>query len=196
MAQIKRRCKIYVSKINWAEEIPRLKTLGEAGETLSSIGLLYGVSKQRVKQVLSRYIPEWNDLYGGVVRRRARASKWHEKWGDKTSSSLYKIQRHKFARKHANATRVGYSWTVTFGELTWPTHCPVLGLELDYFAENRQENSPSFDRLDSNIGYDKGNVVIVSWRANRIKNDGTAEEHRKIADYLDKSTGIIHNSML
>jgi hypothetical protein len=32
----------------------------------------------------------------------------------------------------------------------------------------------------------KGNVEVMSWRANRIKNNGTPEEHRKIANYLEK----------
>jgi hypothetical protein len=64
--------------------------------------------------------------------------------------------------------------------------CPVFGLELDWFAEARKENSPSFDRVDPKLGYIKGNVQIISARANRIKNDGTAEEHRLIAAYMDK----------
>jgi hypothetical protein len=62
----------------------------------------------------------------------------------------------------------------------------LLGIELDYFAERTQENSPSFDRVDSSKGYVKGNVIVCSWRANRIKNDGTAEEHRKIYEFLSK----------
>lgn len=160
--------------------------MGEEGATYQLIGQRYGVSKQRIKQVISKLIPEWNDLYGGVVRRREVAEKWYNKWGEKNNSKLYKMQRLKFSRKKANALKTGYSWTVTFGELDWPTHCPILGIELDYFAETRQENSPSFDRVDSSKGYETGNVVILSWRANRIKNDGTSQEHRAIADYLDR----------
>lgn len=158
--------------------------MGGKGATLKYIADYYHVSRQCLHQVVKRYIPEWNDEYGGVVRRREIADKWYDKWGEKAQTKLYQMQRLKFSRKKANAIKVGYSWTISFGELTWPTHCPILGLELDYFAETRQENSPSFDRIDSNRGYDKGNVIIVSWRANRIKNDGTAEEHKKIAEYL------------
>jgi len=159
--------------------------MGSQGATLRQIAEKYAVSRQCLHQVVKRYIPEWNDEYGGVVRRRETADKWYEKWGEKTDTTLYKSQRHKFSRKKANAIKVGYTWTITFGELAWPTHCPILGLELDYFAETRMENSPSFDRIDSNKGYEKGNVIVVSWRANRIKNDGTPGEHRKIADYID-----------
>lgn len=66
----------------------------------------------------------------------------------------------------------------------WPEYCPILGIKLDYETNGRQENSPSFDRLDPTKGYISGNVQIISWRANRIKNDGSAEEHQKIANYL------------
>jgi hypothetical protein len=187
MALTRRRCKIYISKVDWKHELETIRQMGENGATYVDIGKKYGVSRQRVKQVLARLIPEWNDIYGGVVRRRATADKWYDKWGDKSDSKLYKMQRLKFARKKANATKVGYTWSVSFGELEWPSKCPILGIELDYFAETRQENSPSFDRIDNNLGYDRGNVVILSWRANRIKNDGTPYEHRAIADYLEKT---------
>ena len=159
--------------------------MGAKGNTLSAIASCYNVSRQCIHQVVKRYIPEWNDEYGGVVRRREIADKWYEKWGEKKDTDLYRAQRSKFNRKKANALKVGYTWSITFGELEWPTKCPILGIELDYFAETRQENSPSFDRVDSSKGYDKGNVIVLSWRANRIKNDGTPAEHRAIADYIE-----------
>lgn len=163
--------------------------MGKDGKTLREIGEHYGVSRQRIKQLFSQHgvTPEESGL---IVRRKrsreARAAAHFAKWGKKEDTDLYQAQRHKFRRKKANATRIGWDWTVQFGELEWPTHCPVLGMELDYFSEFVKENSPSFDRIDSGLGYVKGNVRIMSWRANRIKNNGTAEEHRKIADYLDK----------
>jgi hypothetical protein len=101
-------------------------------------------------------------------------------------SDLDRTQRARFTRKKQNSKQTGWEWLVKFHEINWPTHCPILGLEIDYFTEIRKENSASFDRIDNSKGYVKGNVHIISWRANRIKNDGTAEEHRKIADYLEK----------
>jgi hypothetical protein len=44
-------------------------------------------------------------------------------------------------------------------------------------------NSPSLDRINNNLGYVPGNVIVVSDRANRIKNNATIEELEKIVNY-------------
>jgi hypothetical protein len=172
-------------KTRWISELDEIKRLGALGLRMPQLAERYGVSKQRIKQILDKYIPEWDQKYGAAVNRQARADVRYAKWGVQEDNELYASKRRKFYSKKANAEHTGWEWSVEFGSITWPTHCPILGMELDYFAESRQENSVSFDRIDSTKGYINGNVQIVSWRANRIKNDGTAEEHRKIAEYLD-----------
>lgn len=181
---------VFKTKNNWKDEISVIKELGSVGTSQTDLAKKYGVSKQRIKQVIDKYIPDWNTNYGHAVNRKLEAESHFAKWGRKESTDLYQAQRQKFRAKRANATRIGYTWNLEFGELEWPTHCPILGLELDYFAESRQENSPSFDQVVPGKGYIKGNVRIISWRANRIKNDGTPEEHRKVADYLDQLNNV------
>jgi hypothetical protein len=61
------------------------------------------------------------------------------------------------------------------------THCPLLGYPFDSLEIRGGPNSVSLDRIDPTKGYIKGNIWIVGRRANMIKNDGTAEEHEKIA---------------
>jgi hypothetical protein len=170
----------FVKKSNWTPEI--IETMIQEGKTLTEIGEHFGISKQRVKQICQRH-----NLTNGVEhRKKLRAKKHFDKWGpERLHTEFYAVCREKFRNKKAQALLKGVEWSITFGELEWPEKCPILGLELDYFAESRQENSPSFDRVDPSRGYVAGNVVVVSWRANRIKNDGSANEHRLIADYLD-----------
>lgn len=69
-----------------------------------------------------------------------------------------------------------------------PSHCPILGIELDYLATSGKmtDSSPSVDRLNNDIGYVKTNIVVMSVRANRLKSDANAEDLRKIADFLEK----------
>lgn len=60
--------------------------------------------------------------------------------------------------------------------------CPYLGVKFHWEAtiglgcRSAHPNSPSIDRIDSAKGYIKGNVAIVSHRANTIKNDASEQE--------------------
>jgi hypothetical protein len=74
-----------------------------------------------------------------------------------------------------------------------PTVCPVLGIKLDYgkksHAGDTRDEAPSLDRVIDDRGYVSGNVRVISYRANRIKNNGTLEEHRAIVKFLKKELG-------
>ena len=83
-----------------------------------------------------------------------------------------------------NAKKRGHEFNLTREDFAvLPTHCPVLGVELDYSGSGKP-NAASIDRSDSTRGYVRGNVVIMSRRANTLKNDATAEELQKVLDYL------------
>jgi hypothetical protein len=172
---------VFKKKSSWTPEL--IESMIQEGKTMTEIGEHFRISKQRVKQICQRH-----NLTNGVQHRKAlRAKKYFDKWGpERLQTEFYAVCREKFRSKKAQALSKGIDWTVSFGELEWPEKCPILGIELDYFLERLAENSPSFDRIDPSRGYVAGNVRVVSWRANRIKNDGSANEHRLIADYLDK----------
>ena len=80
----------------------------------------------------------------------------------------------------------GWEVTVTPEEISVPEFCPYLGIKLDYNngISDSKDSSPSLDRIDNSKGYVPGNVEIISYRANRVKNDGTAAEHQAIADRM------------
>lgn len=65
-----------------------------------------------------------------------------------------------------------------------PTHCPVLGIPIDYSTgRGLRPDSPSIDRIDNSRGYVHGNRIVISRRANTIKNDATVAELRAVADF-------------
>lgn len=95
------------------------------------------------------------------------------------------------ARKRGRAR--GLEATITPADLIWPTHCPVLGLELEYpertgerKGQTMQPNWPSLDRWDNAKGYVPGNVFVISLRANSLKNSATYDEILRVAKYLSK----------
>lgn len=152
---------------------------------------LGNVSRQRVHQLYNKLVTLGRLTHEQLPKQALLLKKrttYKEKWGHFPEESyvradeFYQIIREKFRRKKASNYK--HEWNIEFNDLTFPTHCPILGIELNYSASYRSDDSPSFDRIDSSKGYVKGNVVIMSWRANRIKNDGTAEEHQRIADFI------------
>ena len=70
--------------------------------------------------------------------------------------------------------------------LDFPKTCPVLGIPIHYGSDIRSDNSPSIDKFYPELGYVKGNVQIISWRANRFKSDGSPEEWEEIAEWCKK----------
>lgn len=70
--------------------------------------------------------------------------------------------------------------------ITWPTHCPVLGIELNWAyggKKHMQPNSPSIDKIIPELGYIPGNAQIVSMKYNTMKQDSTPEQRQKVAEY-------------
>lgn len=64
--------------------------------------------------------------------------------------------------------------------------CPVLDIDLFWGSSGRGNrwNSPSIDRIDQNGNYTKDNIVIISWRANKIKGDCSIEELEAVLDFM------------
>lgn len=86
--------------------------------------------------------------------------------------------------------KMGLGGTITVDDIIWPTHCPVLGIELVYPEKGcghaYKFNRPSLDRWDNTRGYIPGNVFVISMRANSLKSNATAAELQAVALYARK----------
>ena len=105
-----------------------------------------------------------------------------------------KIWRHEFPERQllynlkCKCRRRGLDFDLALEDLKIPGRCPVLGIPLEWSKGQRTDNTPSIDRIDNGRGYVKDNVIIVSWRANRLKSDATIEELRRLAKFYGKKT--------
>jgi hypothetical protein len=91
------------------------------------------------------------------------------------------------ARKRAQSK--GWAFDLTFEDLQHlvVSRCPILGTELVWkygHGLGLGAHSPSLDRIDNSLGYIKGNVAIISHKANGMKNSCTIEELQAILDYI------------
>ncbi len=86
----------------------------------------------------------------------------------------------------AKAKRERLDFNLEVSDIVIPEFCPVFGIRLVPLGGKRTDATPSIDRVDNTKGYVKGNVWIISWRANRLKCDATVEELHKIVAAVDK----------
>ena len=66
-----------------------------------------------------------------------------------------------------------------------PPYCPVLGIPIFKVGGRQSDNSPSLDKLIPELGYVKGNVYVISFRANKLKGDATLEEMKAVVRYME-----------
>lgn len=95
----------------------------------------------------------------------------------------------------SRAKKRGIPFDIDIGDIIIPKVCPVLGIDIfrsepvPNSVKRNLPNSPSLDRIIPSLGYVKGNVRVISWRANDLKSDGRLEEFEAIVRDLQKMSG-------
>lgn len=98
------------------------------------------------------------------------------------------------AHKRAKQTDVECNITTKDIEECWPSNnrCPVYETIFERGKNKAVSSSPSLDRIDPTRGYVKGNIAILSFLANRIKQDQTDPKiFRKLAAWLKQRGGQV-----
>lgn len=97
------------------------------------------------------------------------------------SRYLYTLARNRAAKK-------GIPFDLQPEDVRVPTLCPVLGITLRVGNPGKcgfpLPDSPTLDRIIPEKGYVRGNVVVMSWRANSLKKDGTLDEITRLARWM------------
>lgn len=127
--------------------------------------------KEKIKAYQKQYYQENKDRYI-VYNRNKRAA-------DPIRNRLYDIK--------SRCRKVGIEFDLKEEDIVMPDVCPVLGIKLEKGSGSIQNASPSFDRIDPSKGYVKGNIQILSVKANAMKRDATPEELRMFARWVLKT---------
>lgn len=86
----------------------------------------------------------------------------------------------------SRAKKTGIPFDLTTKDIIIPPVCPILGIPLKINDALCGPDSPSLDRIIPELGYVKGNVLVLSHRANTIKSDATLEELKQVVAFLEE----------
>lgn len=105
---------------------------------------------------------------------------------DKKRSTENKLYRSSKAR----AIQAGQFHTITQEDIVVPVCCPICNTKLRHSdVRGGASDSPTLDKIIPENGYVRGNVAVICKLCNSTKGSGTAELHRRIADYIDAYQG-------
>ena len=93
------------------------------------------------------------------------------------------------ARCRARRDNLPFDITHEYLQSIATDECPVYGIVFEWGPSKlgkgyTKENCPNLDRIVPEKGYVKGNVAFISQKANRIKDNGTMQDHYAIADWI------------
>ncbi len=131
-----------------------------------------GCSKERKKLLFPKY----------NARQKEKGWPNRKKWLELRWESRLLVS----ARAHAQ--NKGLNIDITLEDINIPEKCPVLGIPLFFTKGKRTRNTPTIDRINNAKGYVRGNIVVVSWRANDLKKDATVQELRRLAKFYGEIT--------
>ncbi len=138
----------------------------------------YDASKE-ARAYYREYARNWRK--NNLERSRASAKRHYEKNRDKIieqqrSWRARRTEGYLLSAARRRAKSRGIPFNLSVDDICIPERCPVLGLPIDRNAAKWADNTPSLDRVDPRKGYVKGNVRVISRRANLLKNDATTDE--------------------
>ncbi|HXB28087.1 MAG TPA: hypothetical protein VNV25_25380 [Gemmatimonadaceae bacterium] len=127
-----------------------------------------------------------------VDRRRAWQKAWRERNAERVRCKerewcAANVERGMFRRAKERAKKLGLDFNLDVSDIVIPKICPLLGIVLERKPGVQADSTPSLDRIDSSLGYVKGNVWVISWRANNIKSDASLEELEMLLAGLERA---------
>lgn len=95
-----------------------------------------------------------------------------------------------FLAAKARAKLYNREFSIEESDIVIPERCPVFGISLKKAIKFHSDCSPSLDRIDNTKGYIKGNIVVVSWLANRLKNSMPLSMLKRLSDFYCKENAV------
>lgn len=101
---------------------------------------------------------------------------WEKRKECKRSYLIKNYIKSKWLNAKHRAEREGLEFNIREEDIAVPDVCPLLEIPLEIGTKYNYDSSPSLDRIDGSKGYIKGNVWVISNKANTMKNNASSEE--------------------
>ena len=166
------------------------KTKVQIGDTFNMLTVINIVSEQSDNNRSKRRYLVCSCKCGGTIKRETsdvtRGKVRSCGCSRRTRNGLSRSPEYRMwgaAKRRAKEKTLPFD--IEISDIHIPTRCPLLGIELQRSKRAASDNSPSLDRLIPDLGYVKCNILVISHRANQIKNAATVDELTLIADKLN-----------
>lgn len=98
-------------------------------------------------------------------------------------------ERNLWSLAKRRAKTKGIEFTIEEKDIDIPVICPILGIPIvKIYTKGKSTgptpNSPSLDRIDNTKGYIKGNVKVISHKANSMKHSASREDLIRFANWI------------
>lgn len=109
----------------------------------------------------------------------------NKKWYDNNKLDIEWRKKRLFNHLKNRAMIKNIPFDLEYSDIEWNDICPVFGCKLQYDStETAKNDSASIDKIFPELGYVKGNVRVISHRANWLKQDATIEQLENIIRYM------------
>lgn len=114
---------------------------------------------------------------------------------NRVKSQTPEWKMHQRAKMRSKAS--GLEFNISVEDIEIPDICPILGIRLNMNSgkSGAYKNSPSLDRINNDMGYTKGNIQVISQKANAMKHSASKLELQRFAIWVNKTYPIDINDI-
>lgn len=117
------------------------------------------------------------------LKDKSKCKQYLRDWKDRNrEKNLFQLAQHRAKTK-------GIEFNIELSDIIIPEICPILGLPIKKAIDGNRDLSPSLDRIDNSKGYIKGNVQVISFKANAMKLTANKDELINFSNWVRKIYG-------
>lgn len=103
-----------------------------------------------------------------------------------TSGGVWRPEYRLWASAKHRANKKGLEFSIEPSDIVIPETCPLLGIRIKGNLVKLCDSSPTLDRIKQDKGYTKDNIWVISYKANRSKNNLTIDEMKMLLKNLEE----------